>query len=64
MPWSSTYYPASMKNLPLPVREKALQVIPGTTQLFEEPGTLEQVAVQARNGFRRWLVGATAGHPA
>jgi len=44
--------------------EKALQVIPGATHLFEEPGTLEQVAVQARNWFRLWLVGATAGHPA
>jgi len=29
MPWSSTYYPASMKNLPLPVREKAIEVANG-----------------------------------
>ncbi|MGW5152056.1 phosphoribosyltransferase family protein [Rhodococcus koreensis] len=31
--------------------ESALAVVPGATHLFEEPGTLEQVAVLARNWF-------------
>lgn len=26
MPWSSTWYPPSMKHLPLPVREKAIEI--------------------------------------
>ena len=42
--------------------EKALQIVPGATHLFEEPGTLEQVAVLARNWFRRWLVGESRAH--
>ncbi|MGC3972861.1 MAG: hypothetical protein QM771_00555 [Nitrospira sp.] len=33
-------------------------IIPGATHLFEEPGTLEQVAQEALNRFRRYL------HPA
>jgi hypothetical protein len=40
--------------------EKALQVVPGATHLFEEPGTLEQVAAAAGAWFRRWLGGAAA----
>ncbi len=26
MPWSATYYPVSMKNLPLAVRRKAIEI--------------------------------------
>jgi uncharacterized protein YdaT len=26
MPWNSVYYPASMKNLPPPVRAKAIEI--------------------------------------
>jgi len=36
---------------------KALEIVPGATHLFEEPGTLEQVAVLAATWFRRWLGG-------
>jgi putative phosphoribosyl transferase len=36
-----------------PVR---LEIIPGATHLFEEPGTLEQVATRARDWFLRYLV--------
>jgi pimeloyl-ACP methyl ester carboxylesterase len=34
---------------------KALAIVPGATHLFEEPGTLEQVAAQARDWFVRYL---------
>jgi putative phosphoribosyl transferase len=34
---------------------KALHIVPGATHLFEEPGTLEQVAAAASAWFRRWL---------
>jgi len=35
--------------------EARLEIVPGATHLFEEPGTLEQVAVLAGGWFRRWL---------
>lgn len=37
--------------------EKELKIIPGATHLFEEPGTLEQVATAAAHWFRRHLTG-------
>lgn len=43
--------------------EKKLVIIPGATHLFEEPGTLEQVADHAGRWFQRYLKGdgKTAG---
>jgi len=38
--------------------EKELKIIPGATHLFEEPGTLEQVASLAGEWFQRQLVPA------
>ena len=35
--------------------EKELKIVPGATHLFEEPGTLEQVARLAANWFQRHL---------
>jgi len=35
--------------------KKRLEIIPGATHLFEEPGTLEQVARLAAGWFRTWL---------
>lgn len=35
--------------------EKKLIIVPGATHLFEEPGTLEQVAEQAGRWFMRYL---------
>jgi dienelactone hydrolase len=35
--------------------EKRLEIVPGATHLFEEPGTLEQVARLARDWFVRYL---------
>jgi putative phosphoribosyl transferase len=35
--------------------EKRLVIVPGATHLFEEPGTLEQVAENARKWFVRYL---------
>jgi transposase len=36
--------------------EKQLEIVPGATHLFEEPGTLEEVARLARDWFVRHLV--------
>jgi putative phosphoribosyl transferase len=41
--------------------EKRLEIVPGATHLFEEPGTLEQVAELARGWFSRYLGQAVAG---
>ena len=35
--------------------EARLEIVPGATHLFEEPGTLEQVADLALRWFQRWL---------
>lgn len=38
-----------------PAVEKQLEIIPRATHLFEEPGSLEQVAVLASQWFKRYL---------
>ena len=35
--------------------ERRMEIIPGASHLFEEPGTLERVAELARDWFVRWL---------
>ena len=51
----------AMRRMKAPVR---LEIIPGATHLFEEPGTLEQVARLAREWFVRYLgSNADAGSP-
>jgi len=39
----------------LRVEEKKIEIVPGATHLFEEPGTLEKVAALARDWFRQEL---------
>jgi dienelactone hydrolase len=39
-------------------REKRLEIVPGATHLFEEPGTLEQVSSLSARWFDRFLGGA------
>jgi len=36
----------------LRLEKKKIEIVPGATHLFEEPGTLEQVAILARNWFQ------------
>jgi putative phosphoribosyl transferase len=38
--------------------EKKLEIVPGATHLFEEPGTLEQAAEHAARWFQSHLAGA------
>jgi putative phosphoribosyl transferase len=37
--------------------ETTLEIVPGATHLFEEPGALEEVARLAREWFERYLSG-------
>ena len=41
--------------------EKQLEIVPGATHLFEEPGALEEVARLAREWFERHLMPTEAG---
>ena len=43
--------------------EKSLKIVPGATHLFEEPGTLEQVAELASDWFNRHLKTQEADDP-
>lgn len=43
--------------------ERTLTIIPGATHLFEEPGTLEQVADLAANWFSRYLAESLSPAP-
>jgi putative phosphoribosyl transferase len=43
--------------------EKRLEIVPGATHLFEEPGTLEQVARLAARWFARYLRPDPAARP-
>jgi putative phosphoribosyl transferase len=43
--------------------EKRLLIVPGATHLFEERGTLEQVAAHAREWFTRHLVSVASSLP-
>jgi dienelactone hydrolase len=45
----------AMGQLPQQTKSR-LEVIPGATHLFEEPGTLAQVASLARSWFRQYLI--------
>ena len=40
--------------------ESRIAIVPGATHLFEEPGTLEEVARLARAWFELYLVPASA----
>lgn len=47
----------------VPALNKKLEVVPGATHLFEEPGTLEVVASLATEWFERFLVRAPFAMP-
>jgi dienelactone hydrolase len=50
----------AMARMSAPV---SLEIIPGATHLFEEPGTLEEVARLARDWFERYLTPVGAAKP-
>ncbi len=51
---------SAIEKLPAQTEHK-LEIIDGATHLFEEPGTLDQVAILARNWFQRHVAGFDAG---
>jgi uncharacterized protein YdaT len=45
MPWNSTYYPVSMKNLPLAVREKAIEIANALLEAGRPEGQAIRIAI-------------------
>jgi uncharacterized protein YdaT len=45
MPWTSTYYPVSMKNLPPGVREKAIEIANALLEAGRPEGQAIRIAV-------------------
>jgi dienelactone hydrolase len=43
-------------------QDKDIEIVPGATHLFEEPGALEHVAARAGDWFERWL-GSSGARP-
>ena len=58
----SLYRGRSIAELPHKT-ERRLEIIPGATHLFEEPGALDRVAELARGWFQKHLKGGSAGSP-
>lgn len=52
MPWSKTNYPSSLKNLPQPVRNKAIEI----ANALMEKGNMEEsrVIATAINNAKTW----------
>jgi uncharacterized protein YdaT len=53
MPWTRDYYPDSMKNLPEPVRNKAIEI---ANALLEEKNMPEGIAIAtAISRAKKWV---------
>ena len=54
MPWNSTYYPVSMRFLPPPVREKAIEIANALLDEGMEEGKVIRIAIaKAKEWARR-----------
>lgn len=51
MPWNATYFPTSMKNLPLAVREKAIEIANALLAEGMDEGMAIRVAIAKA---KRW----------
>jgi uncharacterized protein YdaT len=65
MPWNSTYYPSSMKNLPLVTREKAIEIANALLEGGMDEGMAIRVAVARAKQWTRhhWEAAVTATPP-
>ena len=45
MPWSDTYYPRSMRNLPLEVRRKAIEIANALLEAGYDEGKAIRIAI-------------------
>ena len=64
MPWNSTYYPVSMKNLPPVLREKAVEIANALLEDGMEEGKAIRIAIAKAKEWARshyGLYGAIVG---
>jgi uncharacterized protein YdaT len=58
MPWTNEHYPVSMKNLPFPVREKAIEI---ANALLQEKNMEEGIAIAiAISRAKAWVAKHTS----
>jgi uncharacterized protein YdaT len=62
MPWTSTYYPVSMKNLPPAVREKAIAIANALLEAGRPEGQAIRIAIaQAKQWASRHATSVMGG---
>jgi uncharacterized protein YdaT len=59
MPWSESYYPASMRNLPPLVRAKAIEIANALLAAGHPEGQAIRIAIARA---RQWAKSARTGH--
>lgn len=63
MPWDDTHFPRSMAHLPLPVREKAIEIANALlAQGYEEGRAIRIGIAQARRWAARSVTDRSARH--
>ncbi len=60
MPWTADYFPPSMRNLPLPVRLKAIEIANALLAEGYEEGQAIRVAIASA---KKWARGARRSDP-
>jgi uncharacterized protein YdaT len=58
MPWNAAYYPASMKNLPPPVRAKAIEIANALLEAGRPEGQAIRIGIARA---KQWAARSTAG---
>ena len=62
MPWNADFFPASMKHLPPPVREKAIDIANALLDERMDEGKAIRIAIaRAKDWARRHLPGYAEG---
>lgn len=58
MPWRGDFFPAAMKNLPAPVREKAIEIANALLAGGHDEGSAIRIAIAAAKDWARARRGA------
>ncbi|MFO1324444.1 MAG: hypothetical protein U1F15_10295 [Burkholderiales bacterium] len=59
MPWNAAYYPVSMRNLPPPVRAKAIEIANALLREGTEEGMAIRIAIARAREWARHHAGDT-----
>lgn len=61
MPWNAAYYPASMKNLPPPVRDKAIEIANALLEAGRPEGQAIRIGIARAKQWAARVTPAPAG---